>query len=71
MSDTAHPGYPWPRCDFCFANGKHTPAEYDFRTAFGGWAYGCEAHWKWYRATEELGTGNGQRLVHLAKEESK
>lgn len=48
-----------PECSF-YCN---VPATYDFRTKQGPWAYGCEQHWKWNRATDKLGTGNGQRLV--------
>lgn len=47
-----------PTCDFC---GEQ--AEYDFRTYGGSWANGCDRHWRRNRATEGLGTGNGQRLV--------
>jgi hypothetical protein len=49
-----------PACDFC---GDGTPAAYDFRTGFGGWANGCEAHWLAYRADPSTGVGNGQRLI--------
>ncbi len=50
-------------CDFCGQNGLETTAEYDFRTVFGPWANGCEAHYLQHRATTALGTGNGQKLV--------
>lgn len=52
-----------PRCDFCRQNGQETTASYDFKTRQGPWAYGCERHWKQYRAENRLGTGIGQRLV--------
>lgn len=38
-------------------------AEYDFRTVYGPWAYGCAKHWQQYRAATRLGTGNGQQLI--------
>lgn len=47
-----------PKCNFCDRD-----AEYDFRTYRGPWANGCEFHWKEWRATDQLGTGHGQKLV--------
>jgi len=61
-----------PRCDFADEGGCSTQppaARYDFRTAFGPWANGCERHWRQYRATPQLGTGHGQRY-HLTTEEA-
>jgi hypothetical protein len=49
-----------PNCDFCNQEGKSTPGPYDFKTRYGPWGHGCEAHWKLYRAFDSLGTGNGQ-----------
>lgn len=43
-----------PKCDFC-----GIPAEYDFRTAYGPWAYGCKGCWIVHRLFEALGTGKG------------
>jgi hypothetical protein len=47
-----------PQCSFC-----NEVAHYDFRTYNGSWAYGCEKHWRGYRATEGLGLGEGQLLI--------
>jgi hypothetical protein len=53
-----------PACDFCAHEGRGLiAATYDFRTSMGPWANACEQHWRQYRATTRLGTGNGQRLV--------
>lgn len=49
-----------PGCDFCL-NG--TPGPFDFKTTFGPWAHGCEAHWMQYRASARLGVGQGQRWI--------
>lgn len=38
-------------------------ARYDFKTKMGPWAFGCEKHWRQYRASAKLGTGLGQKLV--------
>lgn len=58
MSDTAYIAEA-RRCDFDCDN----EAGYDFRTAGGPWANGCEDHWLIHRASEQLGTGHGQRLI--------
>lgn len=50
-----------PPCDFC-AEPKD-PGIYDFATRMGPWANGCEAHWKLYRASAELGVGTGQLWI--------
>lgn len=55
-----------PLCDFCQIEGKREEAQYDFRTQFSSWAYGCQRHYEQHRMHPELGTGKGQRLV-LAK----
>jgi hypothetical protein len=47
-----------PPCDFC-----GDPAAYDFRTARGPWAYGCERHYAEHRADPQLGVGSGQLLL--------
>ena len=49
---------PTPCCDFC-----SKPATYDFRTAFGPWANGCDAHWKVNRASSKVGLGHAQKLA--------
>lgn len=49
-----------PSCNFC---QDGTPGPIDFRTTFGSWANGCEAHWEQCRATSTLGVGNGQRWI--------
>jgi hypothetical protein len=55
-----------PKCDFNRRDPEHDECEadalYDFLTKMGSWAYGCEFHWKKYRAHEELGIGKGQKL---------
>lgn len=61
-----------PFCDFCKeADGIDRPARYDFKTALGPWANGCERHWRLHARCRggknhdepELGTGKGQRLI--------
>ena len=52
---------PW--CDFCRMNKENVKAEYDFATAFGPWANGCERHYSTHRVSFALGTGVGQMLV--------
>jgi hypothetical protein len=61
-----------PTCDYCAeADGIERPARFDFKTASGPWANGCERHWRLharYRGgpnhdEPELGTGKGQRLL--------
>lgn len=47
-----------PKCDFC-----PKPAQYDFRTFRGPWAYGCLEHYRMNRAYPELGLGYGQKLI--------
>ena len=47
-----------PDCQFC-----KDKAEYDFRTRYGAWAYGCERDWITYRESPRLGTGMAQHLV--------
>lgn len=59
-----------PSCDFCGMEGQQNDAAYDFRTSMGPWAHGCERHYKMHRATPELGTGNGQRLVLIGEKSS-
>lgn len=45
-----------PKCDFC-----GSPAKYDGRTGFGGWANMCEMHFHEYGVG--LGLGKWQRLI--------
>jgi hypothetical protein len=55
-----------PPCQFCAPpvdGGPPEPGPYDFRTRWGPWANGCEAHWRLYRAEEELGVGKGQLWI--------
>ena len=54
-----------PECDFCAITGQRagTPARFDFRTKSGYWANGCTSHYVEHRASQELGTGNGQMFV--------
>lgn len=54
-----------PQCSFC-----DEVAHYDFRTKPSErykilirWAYGCEEHWRQWRADEGLGIGEGQLLI--------
>lgn len=47
-----------PKCDFC-----PEPAQYDFKTYSGSWAYGCEADYEVHRYFDTLGVGKGQKLV--------
>lgn len=47
------------KCDWCSAR-----AEYDFKTCYGAWGYGCAQHWIAYRRYPTLGTGLGQHLVY-------
>jgi hypothetical protein len=51
-----------PQCDFGGDTHKNK-AKYDFKTSWGPWANGCEIHWRTNRATPELGTGFGQRII--------
>ena len=44
-----------PECNWC-----ESPGPYDFATAQGPWANGCEHHWLIFRASPELGVGKGQ-----------
>lgn len=46
-----------PPCDLC-ADGT---AEYDFKTSFGPWGYGCPPCFRKYGGS--LGLGKGQHLV--------
>lgn len=48
-----------PACDFapCAA-----PAEYDFKTWMGPWAFGCSEHYMHERKYMDLGLGKGQKL---------
>lgn len=48
-----------PKCDF----HPNCTAEYDFRTTSGQWANGCAGAWVINRASCNLGTGNGQKLI--------
>jgi hypothetical protein len=52
-----------PLCNFCDQEGEPTLGPYDFRTRFGAWANGCEAHWGLYRAEPGLGEGRAQLWV--------
>lgn len=47
-----------PQCDFC-----SKPGPYDFALRGGGWAHGCEAHWKQLRAASTLGVGKAQLWI--------
>ena len=47
----------------CGISSCRVPARYDCRTWTGQWANLCETHWPDYRASDQLGTGHGQRLV--------
>lgn len=47
-----------PKCNFC-----QQPAHYDFKTANGQWAFGCDLHYDQYRAFPSLGVGKGSELV--------
>ena len=47
-----------PQCNF-----GPEQAEYDFKTVFGPWAYGCREHYEALRQFPELGTGKGQKLI--------
>ena len=53
-----------PECDFCKSAGYQPvrKAGYDFRTIYGSWANACREHYWQYRASKQLGTGNGQKL---------
>lgn len=46
-----------PKCAFC-----DQPAKYDFAMFTGAWVYGCQRHWEQYRATPNLGVGQGIEL---------
>jgi hypothetical protein len=61
-SEVAVARLPW--CDF-HRNiiGVNIPAQYDFKTRRGDWAYGCRECFMANRMYEELGLGKGQRLV--------
>lgn len=50
--------YSIPTCSWC-----SSPAEYDFKTNIGPWAYGCSTHWEGYRLYPTLGLGKGQKLL--------
>jgi hypothetical protein len=52
-----------PSCNFCSEDGLTVPAQYDFKTKQGPWAYGCADCWEEYRAYPHLGMGKGQKLV--------
>lgn len=47
-----------PKCDFC----DHL-ASYDFNTNLGGWANGCQSHFREFGG--QLGLGKGQELVKI------
>lgn len=49
------------QCDFCQQSGVTRKAKYDFKTQWGPWAKGCEAHF--LNNGIKLGTGFGQRLI--------
>lgn len=55
-------------CDICPTddvdhNNPPRLAVYDFKTQFGPWANGCEAHYQSHRLYDSLGTGKGQKYV--------
>jgi len=52
-----------PTCNFCSEQGTERPAEYDAKTVFGPWANMCTEHFLLRAASQELGTGRGQKLV--------
>jgi hypothetical protein len=49
-----------PPCYFC---NDGTPGPYDFRTAMGPWANGCESCWHQFAAAAILGEGYGQLWI--------
>lgn len=57
-----------PQCQFHPNPGDEHPAEYDFKTKYGPWGYGCREAWELNRAHPDLGTGKGQHLIPLKKE---
>lgn len=52
-----------PNCYFCEQEAIIKPGPYDFATAMGPWANGCEMHYHMYKTTSSLGTGTGQLWV--------
>lgn len=54
-----------PDCNFCTEDGIKTPAQYDFKTWQGPWAFGCADCWEEYRFYPDLGLGKGQKLELL------
>lgn len=53
-----------PNCDFCkIDDNVETPAAYDAKTNRGPWASMCEEHYTRHRASDRLGTGNGQKYI--------
>jgi hypothetical protein len=49
-----------PKCQF---DNCAQPAEYDFKTTEGPWAYGCKEHFNLHAKYDLLGMGKGQKLV--------
>lgn len=49
-----------PDCNFC---QDGTPGPYDFAMRGGGWANGCDYHWKMFRRSPKLGTGSAQLWI--------
>lgn len=45
------------KCDYC-----SLPAQYDFKTSLGPWAYGCTNHWMQHRASRTIGIGHCQHI---------
>lgn len=66
-----------PQCDFCKEEAKALaqsgvftdfviqPAEYDFKTVEGPWAFGCKEHFNIHCKYDSLGLGKGQKLELL------
>ena len=48
-----------PTCNF---GPCPIPAQYDFKTEFGPWAFGCLSHYVENRHYPDLGVGKGQEL---------
>lgn len=62
MAETAYVAK-LPNCDFCKEQGTERAAEYDAKTLFGPWANMCTEHFLLRAASQQLGTGRGQKLV--------
>jgi len=52
-----------PDCNFCDSEGELTQGPFDFAVRGGGWAHGCENHYKLYRAADGLGVGKAQLWI--------